>query len=147
MITERGGLARIHHEQKIQLVLPRSGWRHRLMRPIEAQPSGWIVASICCGQGLRGRIGRSPRRRDAFAGLATRVLMGHPTANAWLLTALGIDTVQAAAGFGLTVGMGYRPCDLIHRDHPTRPPRPFFYTALNATFFIGGCVSSCVVLL
>jgi hypothetical protein len=66
--------------------------------------------------------------------------------NAWLLAALGIDTVREAAGFGLAVGIGYLlPMTLNIAINPLFP-RPFYYTALNAPFFIGGCVLSCSVI-
>ncbi|WAP69698.1 DUF1761 family protein [Jiella pelagia] len=67
-------------------------------------------------------------------------------ANAWLLAAVEIDSLWAAAGFGMIVGAGYlMPMTLNIVINP-RFPRPFYYTALNAPFFIGGSVLSCVVM-
>lgn len=68
------------------------------------------------------------------------------TVNAWLLAALGIDTLGAAAGLGLMIGAGYLlPMTLTIAINPLFP-RPFYYTALNAPFFVGGCVLSCGVI-
>ncbi|TQS70357.1 DUF1761 domain-containing protein [Rhodobacteraceae bacterium] len=67
-------------------------------------------------------------------------------ANAWLMAALGLEGLQATAGFGLIVGLGYLlPMTLNIAINPLFP-RPFYYTALNAPFFIGGSVLSCVVI-
>ena len=68
------------------------------------------------------------------------------SANNWLMKAIDIHTVCSALGFGLFVGAGYLVPMIMNIAINPLFPRPFYYTAINAPFFIGGCVLSCIVM-
>lgn len=65
---------------------------------------------------------------------------------AMLLKALAIVTYGAAIGFGVFIGFGYlTPMVMVIAINPNFP-RPFYYTAINAPYFVLGSVLSCVLL-
>lgn len=65
---------------------------------------------------------------------------------AMLLKALAIVTYGAAIGFGVFIGFGYlTPMVMVIAINPNFP-RPFYYTAINAPYFVLGSVLSCVIL-
>lgn len=63
-----------------------------------------------------------------------------------LLRILAIDTVGAAASFGLLVGFGYIVSTCMMIAINPNFPRPFLYTALNAPNFLISNVMTCVIL-
>lgn len=66
--------------------------------------------------------------------------------SAILLHALNITSYGPALELGLLIGVGYLvPMTLNIAINPLFP-RPFFYTALNAPFFILGSLLSCAIL-
>jgi hypothetical protein len=66
--------------------------------------------------------------------------------SAMLLRALNITGYGAALELGLLIGLGYFvPMTLNIAINPLFP-RPFFYTLLNAPYFILGSMLSCVIL-
>lgn len=68
------------------------------------------------------------------------------TTSAILLRALNITNYSAALELGLLVGLGYLvPMTLNIAINPLFP-RPFFYTLLNAPYFILGSLLSCAIL-
>ena len=66
--------------------------------------------------------------------------------SAILLQALAITRPMDAALFGLLVGLGYLSPMVMNIAINPNFPRPFFYTALNAPFFVLGSVIASVVL-
>lgn len=65
---------------------------------------------------------------------------------AMLLKALAIVTYGHAIGFGALIGFGYlAPMVMVIAINPNFP-RPFYYAAINAPYFVLGSVLSCVLL-
>ncbi|MRT24994.1 DUF1761 family protein [Enterobacteriaceae bacterium RIT697] len=68
------------------------------------------------------------------------------TANNWLMMALNIHNVFSALGLGLFIGIGFLVPMVLNIAINPLFTRPFYYTIINAPFFIGGCVLSCIVM-
>ena len=66
--------------------------------------------------------------------------------SAWLLRALAVTSVGDAAMFGALVGVGYLTPMVVNIAINPNFPRPFFYSLLNAPFFVVGSVVSSVIL-
>lgn len=65
---------------------------------------------------------------------------------AMLLKALAIVTYGDAIGFGAFIGLGYfAPMVIVIAINPNFP-RPFYYAAINAPYFVLGSILSCVIL-
>jgi hypothetical protein len=65
--------------------------------------------------------------------------------SAILMRALDVTTVTGGALFGLFVGVGYLTPMVTNIAINPNFPRPFFYTALNAPFFVLGSVVASVI--
>jgi hypothetical protein len=65
--------------------------------------------------------------------------------SAILMRALNVTTVPGGALFGLFVGVGYLTPMVTNIAINPIFPRPFFYTALNAPFFVLGSVVANVI--
>lgn len=66
--------------------------------------------------------------------------------SAMLLKALAIVTFGEALSFGAFIGLGYlAPMVMVIAINPNFP-RPFYYAALNAPYFVLGSMLSCVIL-
>ncbi len=65
---------------------------------------------------------------------------------ATLLQALAIETYSEAIAFGVFVALGYlAPMVMVIAINPNFP-RPFYYAAINAPYFVLGSILSCVIL-
>ena len=63
-----------------------------------------------------------------------------------LLKALAIVSYGDAIGFGAFVGLGYlAPMVMVIAINPNFP-KPFYYAAINAPYFLLGSILSCVIL-
>lgn len=68
-------------------------------------------------------------------------------ASAMLINGLGIQNISGAVFFGLTIAIGYLiPMSLMIAINPNFP-RPFFYTIINAPYFLMASILSCVILI
>lgn len=68
------------------------------------------------------------------------------TTTAMLLKALAIVTYGDAIAFGAFVALGYlAPMVMVIAINPNFP-RPFYYAAINAPYFVLGSILSCVIL-
>ncbi len=67
-------------------------------------------------------------------------------ASAWLMGALGIDTLGGALGFGLAVGVGYLGSTAVNMAINPLVPRPLAYGFLSASYFVVASVLVSVVL-
>lgn len=66
--------------------------------------------------------------------------------SAMLLKALAIVSFGDAIGFGAFIGLGYlTPMVMVIAINPNFP-RPFYYAAINAPYFVLGSILSCVIL-
>lgn len=66
--------------------------------------------------------------------------------SAMLLKALAIVTYGDAIGFGAFIGLGYlAPMVMVIAINPNFP-RPFYYAAINAPYFVLGAILSCAIL-
>jgi hypothetical protein len=65
--------------------------------------------------------------------------------SAVLIEALGISTADAIA-FGLIVGLGHLTAMAFQIAINANVPRPLFYGAINAPFFVAASVLSAVIL-
>lgn len=65
---------------------------------------------------------------------------------ALLLGALGVTSYRGAIALGLVVGLGYLTPMVVNIAINPNFPRPFFYSALSAPFFVIGSVMTCVIL-
>ena len=65
---------------------------------------------------------------------------------AMLLKALEIESYGDAIAFGVLVALGYlAPMVMVIAINPNFP-RPFYYAAINAPYFVLGSILSCVIL-
>lgn len=63
-----------------------------------------------------------------------------------VLKALAIATYGDAIGLGAFIGLGYlAPMVMVIAINPNFP-RPFYYAAINAPYFVLGSILSCVIL-
>lgn len=68
------------------------------------------------------------------------------TTTALLLHALDVTSYGGAVAFGLLVGVGYLTPMVVNIAINPNFPKPFFYSFLNAPFFVLGSVLSSVLL-
>lgn len=118
-----------------------------------------VVAHFFLGamwfMGLVGkRYGVALGRTDLADAKPTPLAIGGPlvcsivviTTTAVLLRALAIDDVLDGILFGAFIGCGYLTPMVMNIAINPNFPRPFFYTALNAPFFVLGSVLASAIL-
>lgn len=66
--------------------------------------------------------------------------------DAILLRSLGITTYGAALFFGALTGVGYLAAQTVNIGINPNFPRPFYYSALNAPYFLLGNLVSCAII-
>ncbi len=66
--------------------------------------------------------------------------------SAVLMRALKIDSLGEAVCFGLIVGVGYLLSTCMNIAINPNFPRPFFYTLINAPYFVGSSILTSVLL-
>lgn len=66
--------------------------------------------------------------------------------SAILMRMLRIDTLAGGLGFGALVGVGYILATCQNIAINPKFPRPFFYTLLNAPFFVLNSMAGCAIL-
>lgn len=108
----------------------------------------WFVALVGRYYPIALGISDRPPQKDGALSLVGPFVCGAITivTSAILLRALNVTSYGDAIKFGLLIGIGYLvPMTLNIAINPLFP-RPFFYTLLNAPYFIVGSVLSCTIL-
>lgn len=108
----------------------------------------WFVALVGRFYPIALGIADHPPKKDGALSLVGPFVCGAITiaTSAILLRTLGITSYGDALKLGLLIGLGYLvPMTLNIAINPLFP-RPFFYTLLNAPYFIAGSLLSCTIL-
>lgn len=124
-------------------------------RAVLAATVAHFVLGAAWYMGLVGkRYGAALGRSDLGDAKPTPLAIGGPllcsaaviSSSAVLLRALAVTETIDGAFFGMFVGLGYLTPMVMNIAINPNFPRPFYYTALNAPFFVLGSVVAAVIL-
>lgn len=94
-----------------------------------------------------GRENAPAPEQTLIAGLGPVVCIALTTVtSAVMLRALDVTRMSDALVFGLIVGIGYLGTTMLNIAINPNFPRPLYYAALNAPFFVGGSVITSLIL-